>query len=60
MLKKYKITYIALSKRQREVVIEATSKYDAKQRFYRINPKYDIVRVEEDINNTNEERNTKK
>lgn len=47
MLKKFKITYIALSKRQREVVIEATSKYDAKQRFYRLNPKYDIVRVEE-------------
>ena len=47
MLKKFKITYIALSKRQREVVIEATSKNDAKQRFYRLNPKYDIVRVEE-------------
>lgn len=47
MLKKYKVTYIALSNRQREVVIEATSKYDAKQRFYRMYPKYEIVRVEE-------------
>lgn len=51
MLKKYKITYIALSKRQREVVIEATSKYDAKQRFYRLNPKYEVIRVEEDKKN---------
>ena len=47
MLRKFKITYIALSNRQREVVIEATSKYDAKQRFYRMHPEYKIVRVEE-------------
>ena len=47
MLRKFKITYIALSQRQREVVIEATSKYDAKQRFYRQHPKYEIVQVEE-------------
>ena len=46
MLRKFKVIYIALSKRQREVVIEATSKYDAKQRFYRLYPKYEIVRVE--------------
>lgn len=46
MLRKFKVTYIALSQRQREVVIEATSKYDAKQRFYRLYPKYEIVRVE--------------
>lgn len=46
MLRKYKITFIALG-REREVVIEATSKYDAKKRFYRINPKYEILRVEE-------------
>ena len=32
MLKKFKITYISLSKRQR---------------FYRLNPKYEIVRVED-------------
>lgn len=46
MLRKFKVTYIALSNRQREVVIEATSKYDAKNRFYRLYPKYEIVRVE--------------
>ena len=47
MLKEYKITYI-VSRRQREVVITATSKYDAKQRFYRQNPKGEIVRIEVD------------
>lgn len=46
MKRKYKITFIALSKRQREVVIEATSKYDAKQKFYRMYPKYEIIKVE--------------
>lgn len=46
MLRKFKVIYIALSQRQREVVIEATSKYDAKQRFYRMHPKYEVVRVE--------------
>ena len=50
MLKKYKITYRAVMK-QHTVVMEAFSKYDAKQRFYRTYPKYEIVRVEEvDIN----------
>ena len=29
------------------VEILATSKYDAKQRFYRMYPKYEIVKVEE-------------
>ena len=47
MLRKFKVIYIALSNRQREVVIEATSKYDAKQRFYRMHPEYRIVKVEE-------------
>ena len=46
MLKKYKITYRAALK-QRTVVIEAFSKYDAKKRFYRIYPKYEIIKVEE-------------
>ena len=46
MLKKYKITYRAVMK-QHTVVMEAFSKYDAKQRFYRTYPKYEIVRVEE-------------
>ena len=49
MTRKFKITYIASNRRQREVVIEATSKYDAKQRFYRLYPKYEIVKVEEDL-----------
>ena len=45
MLKKFKITYEHRGS-EKEVVIEATSKYDAKQRFYRMHPKYEIVRVE--------------
>ena len=47
MLRKYKITYIALSGRQRELTVEATSKYNAKQKFYFQYPKYEIVKVEE-------------
>jgi hypothetical protein len=46
MLKKYRITYVgALS--QRSVKIEATSKYDAKQRFYRQHPRAEIIKIEE-------------
>lgn len=46
MFKKYKITYVgALS--HRTVKIEAISKYDAKQRFYRQHPNAEIVKVEE-------------
>lgn len=45
MLKKFKITYRAVLK-HRSVEIEATSKYDAKQRFYRLYPNYEIVRIE--------------
>ena len=44
-MKKYKITYRAVLK-HRTVEIEASSKYDAKSRFYRIYPKYEIVKVE--------------
>ena len=45
MLRKYKITYVgALS--LRTVKIEATSKYDAKQKFYRQHPYAEIVKVE--------------
>jgi hypothetical protein len=44
-LKKFKLTYDDRGT-VKEVVIEATSKYDAKQRFYRQYPKYEIVRVE--------------
>lgn len=46
MIKKYKITYRAVLK-HRTVVMEAFSKYDAKQRFYRTYPKYEIITVEE-------------
>ena len=45
MLKKYKITYRAVLK-HRTVEIEATSKYDAKQRFYRLYPSYEVIKVE--------------
>jgi hypothetical protein len=45
MLKKYKITYRAVFM-HRTVEIEATSKYDAKQRFYRQYPEAEIVSVE--------------
>jgi hypothetical protein len=46
MIKKYKVTYRAAIK-QRTVIIEAFSKYDAKQRFYRTYPKYEVVTIEE-------------
>lgn len=45
MLKKYKITYRAVLK-HRTVEMEAFSKYDAKQRFYRTYPKYEIIKIE--------------
>ena len=54
MLRKFKVTYISLSKRKGEVVISATSKYDAKQRFYRLNPKYEVIRVEDDTKEKSE------
>ena len=46
MIKKYKVTYRAVIK-HRTVEIQAFSKYDAKQRFYRTYPKYEIVKIEE-------------
>lgn len=46
MFKRFKITYRAVS-RQRTVEMLAASKYDAKQRFYRTYPKYEIVSIEE-------------
>ena len=46
MIKKYKITYRAVIKHC-SVVMEAFSKYDAKHRFYRTYPKYEIITVEE-------------
>ena len=46
MLRKFKITYRAV-KKYHTMEIEAFSKYDAKQRFYRIYPKCELVKVEE-------------
>lgn len=46
MLRKFKITYRAVLK-HRTMEIQAFSKYDAKQRFYRTYPKYEIIKVEE-------------
>ncbi|MEE0969198.1 MAG: hypothetical protein U0M06_07520 [Clostridia bacterium] len=41
------ITYRAVLK-HRTMKIEAFSKYDAKQRFYRMYPKYEIIDIEEE------------
>lgn len=46
MLRKFKVTYRAV-KKQGEMEIEAFSKYDAKQRFKRTYPQYEIVLIEE-------------
>ena len=46
MTRKYLITYRAVLK-HRTMEIEAFSKYDAKQRFYRMYPKYEIISIEE-------------
>lgn len=46
MLRKFKITYRAVLK-HRTVEMQAFSKYDAKQRFYRTYPKYEIISIEE-------------
>ena len=50
MLKHFKITYETVTGKQRSEKIEATSKYHAKQRFYRLHPKYEIIKVEENKN----------
>ena len=46
MLRKFKITYRAVLK-HRTVEMQAFSKYDAKQRFKRTYPKYEIISIEE-------------
>ena len=46
MLRKFKVTYRAV-KKYAAVEIQAFSKYDAKQRFYRTYPKYEIIHIEE-------------
>lgn len=50
MLRKFKITYRAVFK-HRTVEMQAFSKYDAKQRFYRTYPKYEIIKIEEEQKN---------
>jgi hypothetical protein len=40
------VTYRAVLK-HRTIKIEAFSKYDAKQRFYRMYPQYEIIKIEE-------------
>ena len=46
MIKKYKIIYRAV-KNHRSVMMDAFSKYDAKQRFFRTYPGKEIVSIEE-------------
>ena len=46
MVRKFKVTYRAVIK-HRSVEIMAFSKYDAKQKFYRMYPKYEIVEIKE-------------
>lgn len=53
MLQKFVITYLPLSNIERKTVIEATSKYNAKQRFYRKHPKYKILHTEVVKNESN-------
>ena len=46
MLRKFKVTYRAVVQhRTRE--IQAFSKYDAKQRFKRTYPNYEVIHIEE-------------
>ena len=46
MLRKFKVEYRAV-KKHGTVEIEAFSKYDAKQRFKRNNPQYEVLLVKE-------------
>ena len=46
MIRKFKITYRA-GQRLCTMETEATSKYDAKKRFYRMHPTFEIVKIEE-------------
>lgn len=47
MLRKFKVTYLTVTGKEKTEKIEAASKYDAKKRFYRLHPKYEIIKVEE-------------
>ena len=56
--KKFKITYTKDTTRGQillSVEIEASSKYDAKSKFYKKHPTEEIVKVEE-INNDNQQK----
>ena len=44
--REYRITYRMVLK-ERSMVIKASSKYNAKQKFYRDHPRWEIVKVEE-------------
>jgi hypothetical protein len=46
MLRKFKVNYKAVRK-EGTMEIDAFSKYDAKQRFYRTYPKYEVISIEE-------------
>lgn len=46
MTRKYEVTYRAVTL-HRTTIIEATSKYDAKQKFYRKYPKYEVISIVE-------------
>lgn len=49
MLRTFKITYRAVHK-HRTLELEAFSKYDAKKRFKRQYPEYEIINIEEAAN----------
>ena len=46
MEKEYKIRYKTASGYERTTTVIASSKYDAKKRFYRERPKCEIIKVE--------------
>ena len=46
MMRLFKVSY-SLHAKAGEIRLEANSKYDAKQRFYRLFPRAEILRVEE-------------
>lgn len=47
MLRKFKVTYIAPNGKQRELRLDAFSRYDAKKRVRFVHPEWEIVKVEE-------------
>jgi hypothetical protein len=57
MVKKFKITYTS-GKGEHQEEITASSKYDAKSKFYKKYPKAEIVKVEE-ISNDNQQKEVK-